>query len=451
MSVQNRCSWVGRWVGGLLGLALGLPGACAAEPGVRPLSLEPRVVVGRGSSAEGLLLANERPGRPWATVGKGQAIYSRDLLLTLPGTRAAIQGPEQAVSLVLWSSLPAQTNAPLWETDVIVHDSRAFDLDFTLLGGRVLLTNQKKSGAARLWVRLPTEAWEITLTSPGTRVAVELYGRWPRGVPFLRGSRIGHQPTHAAELVVLEGEVVLHLEGGAHTLTAPPGPAAFNWDSIGGAAAGPQRRERVPDWASGTGGDPETEKALGEVVQMFRESTREHRPATALLAILNRAAEEKNPRRAQVMQQFSVLGLAALDEVTAVARILNESEQAGAREAAVLALRHWIGAGQGRDQWLYQTLMARLAYPPTQAETVLGLLHNPFLPEEPATYQTLIAYLHHSKRSVRQLAHWHLVRLVPQGRTIAYDPAGPVEAREKAIQAWRKLIPSGSLPPKEEK
>ena len=40
----------------------------------------------------------------------------------------------------------------------------------------------------------------------------------------------------------------------------------------------------------------------------------------------------------------------------------------------------------------------------------------------------------------------HLYRLTPVGKDVAYDPAGPEEERDKAVKAWRDLIPPGQLP-----
>jgi hypothetical protein len=53
---------------------------------------------------------------------------------------------------------------------------------------------------------------------------------------------------------------------------------------------------------------------------------------------------------------------------------------------------------------------------------------------------------------VRELAHWHLVRLAPIGRDIVFDASASAAVRDKAAKAWKKLIPSGELPkePKDE-
>ena len=63
-----------------------------------------------------------------------------------------------------------------------------------------------------------------------------------------------------------------------------------------------------------------------------------------------------------------------------------------------------------------------------------------------ATYQALIHYLAHDRAAVRELAAWHLYRLVPEGRKIAYDAAAAPAERARAQAAWRKLLPAGRVP-----
>ena len=47
----------------------------------------------------------------------------------------------------------------------------------------------------------------------------------------------------------------------------------------------------------------------------------------------------------------------------------------------------------------------------------------------------------------RVLAYWHLVRLVPQGAAINFNPLGKPEERKEAAAKWANLIPKGKLPP----
>src|SRR5262249_20253003 len=99
---------------------------------------------------------------------------------------------------------------------------------------------------------------------------------------------------------------------------------------------------------------------------------------------------------------------------------------------------------------LYQGLIQKRKLSPVHAETVLQLLHSFGETElaQPETYQTLIDYLDHDLLPIRGLAYWHLQRLVPDGQNLRYDPLGPKEKREAAIEKWRKLVPKGKVPPR---
>jgi hypothetical protein len=119
------------------------------------------------------------------------------------------------------------------------------------------------------------------------------------------------------------------------------------------------------------------------------------------------------------------------------------------RDQAVLVLRNWLGRRPGQADKLFAEL-TRDGYSRIQAGTVLFLLFGPDEKQlaQPAAYDILIAMLGSEKTAVRELAHWHLVRQVPAGKSIAYDPAGPAEARQEAQASWRRLIPPGQLPPR---
>jgi hypothetical protein len=436
---------VGRRLGLAAALTLGLTTLTfAAEPVPRPTGQGPRVAVGKCASADGTLLASPRPGQGFHAVPNGEAVYSRDLLLALPGMRAALTA--HGVHLDLRGNLPELSGTPVLESAVLVHDSRAFDLDFTLERGRVVVTNRKEKGPARVWVRLPGESWQLSLAEPGSSVALESFGRWPRGVPFSRERRPGEGPTQVIELTVLKGEVGLKTEDQQVGLSAPPGPAYYRWDSVAG-AEGPERRDRLPTWTGRVGEPPPAERARAELAPAAAARLKERGADVVLRDLLAESAREKNKDRAALQRSFAVFGLGAVDEVGQVVEALADPEHADARDAAVLALRHWIGMAPGRDQQLYQLLVGREGYRLAQAETVLHLLHSPFAADLPETYETLIAYLQHGKLAVRALAWWHLTRLAGRG-DVRYDPAGPPEERARACAALKKLLADGKLPPK---
>jgi hypothetical protein len=411
----------------------------------QPDHAEPRVPVGKCVSEQGTLLASTGEGQPWKVV---EQVDSRDHLLALAGTKAVIEPAAETVRLTLWGNLPVQSPSPILESSAVLHDTKAYDLDLTLLAGRVVVSNAKKAGPARVWLRMPGEGWEITLDDPGAAVALEMYGRWPQGVPFSKSPQAQERPISVLSLQMLKGQADLRMGGRQQRLSAPPGPALLHWDNLAGAEPGPRRAQKLPAWAEESASQSEEEKEVAAVAAKYREALKEKPPVEALLALLASADAGKAAHRPELTREFAVLGLAATGALPQLADVLATSHDSGVRKTAVAAMRHWIDSAPGRNLLLYRLLVGYANYPEKLADTFLQLLHSPFDPNDPVTYQTLITYLQHDKLAIRELARWHLYRLVPQGAHIAYDANGTKEERAKAAKEWKELIPDGELPKK---
>jgi hypothetical protein len=361
--------------------------------------------------------------------------------------RAIVQTKPQAVELTLWSNLPEQTPFSGLQSAVVLHDSRAFDLDFTLHRGRVIIANRKEKGAAHIWVRLAETAFELTLNEPGDAVCLALYGFWQRGVPFRETPKSGEdRPMRSLRFAVLQGQIRIKADGTEFALSAPPGPAYFHWDSVNGPDEGAERRDAVPEWADAKAKESPRAESIARIVGKYQELAKDREPRTALLDLLAAAENESDKERAKVTAEFAVFGLAAINEMDSVMQALGDDKHAVVRRTAVIALRHWIGDAEGNDQRLYQFLIDRQGYSKPQAGTMLQLLHSAWAAEEPDTYETLIAYLRHRNLAIRELAYWQLTRLVPEGLQVPYDAAAPEGERTKAYRAWKERIPSGSVP-----
>jgi hypothetical protein len=436
---------------GLLVLA-GLP--CAA--GAFSPSLEPRVEVATCTSASGSLLARPSPVKPWQYVEQKGAVHSRDVLLALPGTQAKVQTLSGAVELTLWGNLPGLDAFAGLQSSVTLHESRSYDLDLSLQAGRVVLRNTRAKGGVRVWVRLPamvegrfveSEAGccELRLANPGDEVALEIYGRWPRGVPFRKSPQSGDLPLSLLQVIALKGKSELRAGTRNFTLDAPPGLALLTWDSFTGLSAGPVKLEKLPSWADPKQARPDAAAEmlranLDRLLESYQKKRSAMTPYEVLSDLLAAADTETDAARATLQRQFATLGLAALEELPRVAEAMDDSKRADVRDAAVLALRAWIGDRAGRDAVLYQVLRENLTLPEAQADTVMQLLHSPFAADQPETFTTLLAYLKHDRIAIRELARWHLERLLPKGRDIPFDAAAPAEERDKAWQAWKALI-----------
>lgn len=426
---------------GVLAAGTALP---SGGPVDAPVSNEPRVAVAKCQSYPGLM-SSEGTFLPFKRVEKGEDVYSRDLLVAIPGFKVNLEPTSGAVKMTLWGNLPELSDSPVLESTVVLHDTKAYDLDFTLITGRVVLENLK-DGPAKIWLRAE-KGVQMVLPEKGDKVALEIYGRWPAGVPFKAKRAEREAPTLLWEVHCLKGKLEIKANKTEWYMTAAPGPAYFHGDSAGGAAAGgPEKRTSAPEWYEPKGKAAEMQKLIDDVVTTYTGRLKSSDPQEIANGLLELAAKDENKQRARVLRYIVVHAAAAIDDLDRVVELLGTSKHPEERKAAVIGLRHWIGEKEGRDDKLYEALQSgHLGYTKAEAETILQLLHSPFNPGIAETYDTLIAYLAHRKQAVRELAHWHLERLAPVGKDIKFD-AADLDAAKKAAAEWKKLIPTGELP-----
>lgn len=419
--------------------------AWGSTPTDAPVSNEPRVPVAKCLSAPGLV-ESQGNFQHWIRVAKGDVLHSRDVLVALPGFKVEVQPDSKAVQLTLWGNLPGLSDSPVLESEVVLHDTKAYDLDFTLIGGRVVLTNTKEKGPARVWLRAEAGV-QIVLPEPGDSAAFEIYGRWSAGVPFIAKPKTAGKPLRVWEVYCLKGKLEIKAAKTEWYMSAPPGLAYFHGDNVDGPAQrGPEKLAALPSWADPAAKRPPLAEAIDDVVKTYTGRLKSNDPDQIDDEILALAAKEENKDRAHVMRRLVVYAMQALDEADKVAEVLATSKHPEMRQAAVVALRHWIGEKEGRDDRLFEVLQNDQGYTKTEAATVMQLLHSPFYRDQPETFETLIAYLKHRKQAVRELAHWHLVRLAPIGDDIVFDAAASAAERDKAAAAWKERVPAGTLP-----
>ena len=402
-----------------------------------------RTVVAKATSPAATFTARPTPDAAFKVLPAGAELSAGDLLVALPG--AALQSNDGGVAVTSLADYDNRSPLPILETAIVLGPAeKGADLALTLDRGRVDLTNKKARGAAVVAVRFADQKWTITLDEPGSRVAVEICGRWPAGSRFAvadpKGNTKPPVPVASLVLLVLSGSARVTSGDTTIGMNAPPGPAVLEWDSLVGAKPQPQKLEALPAWA-----DPEANlsadgKKVAAAVEKLR-AARAAKPDAALKALLA-SADTAELRVAMVT-------LGAQDDLVTLAESLVAAKTLEEWDFGVTVLRHWLGRCPGQDQKLYQTLTGARGYTPAQAKIVMQLLFG-FSPAElrvPETYEVLIDYLAHDKPGVRNLAAWHLVRLVPQGKAIAYKPDGTAADAAKAREAWKKLVPAGELPP----
>jgi hypothetical protein len=390
------------------------------------------------------ILSQEAPGKPWQTVIHGEEIFTGDLLV---GFRAAtIDTPNKAVQIRLWGDNDKESPIPIFEPAVRLHKTPGFDLDLTLDRGRVDLTNLKKEGSARVRLRIWNFSMEGTLEKPGTRLALEMYGRWPKGTRFLKNPGPKDVPVMDVFALVISGEVLIKAEDGIKTyrLAAPPGPALLhgsNREDEGEPI--PVFLKELPLWANPERPLTERGKKVSQFLDQFRNLIKDRSLGEAIDTFLI------SPE--PIHQGIAMIAIGGTDDLNRLGKILRDPKTPPELwEFAIRVLRHWLGRCPGQDLKLYQRLTEVGKMKRIQAAIVLNLLHS-FSDEDLAhaeVFETLIDFLDSPELAIRGLAYWHLSRLVPAGRKIGYHPQGPQGERQEAQKKWRQLIPPGKLPPK---
>jgi hypothetical protein len=434
---EQSCRATCGLVVGLVLLSLGgLGGLRAAEKAARASK---RVAVGKSLTAKATILRREKPLATWKLVDKKETIYSGDLLMGMPD--AQVQSRNGAVRLDFLTDLDRNSPYPIHECAVLLHDNPKVDLDVTLDRGRIDLVNVKKKGKALVHVHVWKGTWELTLLEPGAAIALELYGRWPRGVTFKPKPGPKDVPTADLILLVLKGEVEVEHGGYEHTLKAPPGPAIIEWDSASGADDAPEFVKELPAWAQPGGEKTKVAKTKKAVLERFRKAM--------IAKSIDEAVQDFLHSDKPADRALAVYVMGALDDLHDLGKALHETKYPDVWEHGVLALRHWIGRAPGQDLLLYDRLCKVRNYSEVDAQTTIQLLHS-FGEEDlcPECYEMLIDYLEHEHLGIRGLANWHLSRLVPEGKKFGYNPLDPKKKREAAIAKWRKCIPKGKLPPR---
>jgi hypothetical protein len=340
--------------------------------------------------------------------------------------------------------LPPNTE-PCLESSVVLHANPKFDLDFTHSRGRVYLLNEK-DGPATVRLRFHQEIWDLTLEDKGAEIGIDLSGRNTLHSPF----QSGIDPRAELFLCVLKGKATAKIGYQRFELTSPPGPALLLWDNEGRGVQGPlPLKEIFPIWKKTIAGTRLAQElkagieVLGKGLQNDKKSVE---------VTLQESLGSSEP----IHRMLAVLYMGALDDVAGLIEALDDQNPShfDVRRAAVSALQHWIGRNGSQDNKLYDSIkktgvLIDKKFTQADAETIMQLLHG-FSDEQinsAETYDALISYLRHKKLPIRELANMYLYMLVPQGRKIPYSPVEGTDLRDNAYEQWKKLIPTGKLPP----
>src|SRR5262245_26117689 len=120
----------GAFLTGLIVIALATAGQLSGAPLDAPDSREPRVAVAKVVTKGGFV-TSKGTGQPFERIDQNEKVYSRDVLVAIPGFTVNLEPAPKTVQLSLRGNLPGLSDSPALESSVILHDTKAYDLDFT--------------------------------------------------------------------------------------------------------------------------------------------------------------------------------------------------------------------------------------------------------------------------------------------------------------------------------
>jgi hypothetical protein len=386
-------------------------------------------------AVSGVLLAKQADGA-WKSVPAGASVPSGAALVGMP--RAELAPGSGDIQLRLLADVGQRGPFPVLEAGVILHDASGADIDLTLGRGLIVLENTKKSGDATARLRVGDETWLLHLQDPGTKVGLEIFGRHAPG-RFKTIDEKTDVPTTDVLMLVLAGKAFLDTGKEGTAMQAPPGVARLHWDNVLRQHSY-QRLDKLPETIVKPLDDKET-KVSQELSAAAAKVTH---------GDLGKGLDDLIGSANRVDRLAGVTLAGAVDDLPRLFHVLSESKDAATRDHAVVVLRSWLGREPGQIKKLETTLLDRKKLTEVQVRNLLHLLvgFNDEERRDPDTYMVLLTYLGHKNQAVRTLAHWHLVRLAPTGKDIAFDAAATEQQRQQAIERWHALIPEGKLPPR---
>jgi hypothetical protein len=391
-------------------------------------------------------------------------VHTSDQLMSLPGYASEIR-LDSGVRLLLRGQVPEFSRHPamdfLLESAVVLHKNPQFDADLTLDRGRLYILNDKDGGdkdGGQVTVRLRfgkdgSEVWDLTLQTPGTKIAVDLLKHYGRDSNYLDGE----DPRMELYLIVLRGKATLKVRYDTFANIEPaPRPCFFRWGNYRGEVLGPDLfpADEMPIWSEAPPGKAENPGADEMVIALKELSKRmlsKEKAEFYLTESLN--AEPTLPAG----RRLAIYSMCGLDDVRHMMDALgdNNEQHVLEREAAIFALRRWIGRDAKQTRLLYDPatktgkLLEDRQYRAKEAETLSILLHdfNDEARQSKETYELLATYLHSDKVAIAELAYWHLKRMAVGVKLPGFNAAWTAEDRRPVADKVRDFITKGSLPP----
>jgi hypothetical protein len=414
--------------------------------------------VGAASTDEpSILVAKKAEGEGWKRVTRGNLVYTSDTLVALPGYTAVVGNSSRGVTLSLRGHVREFTlyakQQYLGESAVVLHKNDKFDLDLTLLRGRVYLRNNKDKGEAKVRLRFQSEVWDLTLESKGTEVGVDLFQAYS---PDLDG-RADEEPDAEVLLCLFQGEMELKVDPykSYNKEADPPKEVLVQWSSRYKVQE-PRLLDKAPYYWDKVSPSREV------VAQSRRDEIRDMNTALKSLELLSRdktidvALRESLEKSEIASRKLAIYCLGAIDDLGKLIEVLGDEnpEHWIDRDAATWTLLRWVSrrAGQGKRIYDPKTgtgVLTSMKFRKSEAETIFEMLYDFNFADwnKADTFEALSRYLAHRRVAIAQLAFARLVQMARGAKLPPFNAASPQDDRERYAKQIDEMISKKQLPP----
>ena len=269
---------------------------------------------------------------------------------------------------------------------MVLHDAPAgeLDADLSVDHGRVAIINDKPEGSARVRVRFRQnkEVWDLNLLQPQAEVRLEVWGRYPDDVKLKKeggtteaGEEKLEGPMQVAGLFMIKGQANLKVRYDTWLLREAPGRNFYAWDNMGPVAREPAAwaEDRMPSWTRKSPAEtPKDPRAAKEVRTALEDLDKQLNGSVRVDEALLDATRVKEPRT--FTRMLGVYCLGAIGDLPALLEALANDKYRDIRQAAISALRHWMGLRGENDMILYRALDNK--FKGGSAEIIMSLLHG---------------------------------------------------------------------------
>ena len=384
-----------------------------ADPNAKPAepATPPPAPIASYTSTSGVLMHQGPGNKDWRRLVARSPIAPAEQLLCLPYQRAALQLETGATAELVGETELAAVE-PM-EQGIVAH--------LKLDRGRVVLGANQPNAAFRVDFR--DQSWVIHLKAAENEVGFQVTSVWRPGGPSV----------YEAALFVPRGEVEYQTAAAAGTLG---GPVLMRWSSAGGL----REKESLsipPAWMEKEEMTQFQIRAASAIDQLVPKE------ASPVLPLIEATGSDRREQRS-----IAIRSLGAIGRLAPLIDAMSTLDKRDVRQEAIATLRQYLARGPEQADALLDALLAKLNKDRDRADGVMKLLRGltDSNAKEKDAYDALIKLLRSPELGIRELAIMNLEELAGKLQNVVYQPDKPSDA---AINAWRKELDNGRLPPRE--